>query len=75
MSSEEMRVELESFVNQGLQEGWVGWPAKSELTGICMWSGRGRLGSQASAAGGGGPASGLSSESCNGCRLGGVYTA
>ena len=26
MSSEEMRTELEIFVNQGLQEGWRGWP-------------------------------------------------
>ena len=28
MSSEEMRVELERFVNTGLQEGWTGWPLK-----------------------------------------------
>jgi hypothetical protein len=28
MSSEEMREELESFVNQGLEEGWYGWPLK-----------------------------------------------
>ena len=26
MSSEEMRTELEVFVNQGLREGWRGWP-------------------------------------------------
>jgi len=26
MSSEEMRIELEIFVNQGLREGWRGWP-------------------------------------------------
>jgi len=26
MNSEQMRVELERFVNQGLQEGWCGWP-------------------------------------------------
>jgi len=26
MSSEEMRAELEIFVNQGLQQGWRGWP-------------------------------------------------
>jgi len=26
MSSEEMRTELEVFVNQGLQQGWRGWP-------------------------------------------------
>jgi hypothetical protein len=26
MSSEEMRSELEIFVNQGLREGWRGWP-------------------------------------------------
>lgn len=30
MSSEEMRVELEAFVNTGLQEGWYGWPLKEE---------------------------------------------
>jgi hypothetical protein len=26
MSSEEMRTELEVFVNEGLREGWRGWP-------------------------------------------------
>ena len=26
MSSEEMRTELEIFVNRGLREGWCGWP-------------------------------------------------
>jgi hypothetical protein len=30
MSSEQMRVELESFVNKGLKEGWRGWPLKSQ---------------------------------------------
>ncbi len=30
MSSEEMRVELEAFVNTGLQEGWCGWPVKEK---------------------------------------------
>ena len=30
MSSEEMRVELEAFVNIGLREGWCGWPLKEE---------------------------------------------
>ena len=30
MSSEEMRVDLESFVNKGLHEGWRGWPVKYE---------------------------------------------
>lgn len=29
MSSEQMRVELESFVNKGLKEGWLAWPLKS----------------------------------------------
>ena len=29
MSSEEMRTELEIFVNEGLREGWRGWPLKS----------------------------------------------
>jgi hypothetical protein len=32
MSSEEMRVELESFVNAGLREGWRGWPLKEETS-------------------------------------------
>ena len=30
MSSEEMGIELESFVNQGLREGWGGWPPKGK---------------------------------------------
>lgn len=30
MSSEEMRNELEAFVNTGLREGWCGWPLKAE---------------------------------------------
>ena len=30
LSSEEMRTELEIFVNQGLQEGWRGWPRHDE---------------------------------------------
>ncbi|UCD50684.1 MAG: hypothetical protein JSW27_24575 [Phycisphaerales bacterium] len=40
MSAEEMRIELEAFVNQGLEEGWCGWPTKGplpdrkELTGV-----------------------------------------
>ena len=29
MSSEEMRNELESFVNKGIREGWRGWPLKN----------------------------------------------
>jgi hypothetical protein len=32
MSSDEMRVDLESFVNKGLREGWQGWPLKSQLS-------------------------------------------
>lgn len=31
MSTEEMRTELEIFVNEGLREGWRGWPLKSEV--------------------------------------------
>jgi hypothetical protein len=31
MSSEQMRTELEIFVNIGLREGWRGWPLKSEV--------------------------------------------
>lgn len=34
MSSEEMRTELEMFVNQGLQEGWRGWPRHDDR-GFC----------------------------------------
>lgn len=30
MSSEEMRFELEAFVNTGLEEGWCGWPLKEQ---------------------------------------------
>jgi hypothetical protein len=30
MSSDEMRMELEQFVNKGLREGWTGWPLKVE---------------------------------------------
>jgi len=33
MSAEEMRVELESFVNRGLEEGWCGWPTRSQGSG------------------------------------------
>ena len=29
MGAKDMRVELESFVNRGLQEGWHGWPRKN----------------------------------------------
>ena len=38
MSSEEMRIELEAFVNAGLQEGWGGWPLKdgSGLSQLCI---------------------------------------
>lgn len=32
MNSDEMRVELESFVNKGITEGWHGWPLKSQLS-------------------------------------------
>lgn len=28
MNSDEMRIELEQFVNKGLREGWTGWPLK-----------------------------------------------
>ena len=33
MSSEQMRIELEAFVNIGLQEGWRGWPLKGQADG------------------------------------------
>jgi hypothetical protein len=29
MSSEQMRIELEAFVNTGLREGWRGWPLRA----------------------------------------------
>jgi len=32
MSAEQMRVELESFVNQGLRDGLKGWPVKTAST-------------------------------------------
>jgi len=32
MSSDEMRVDLEFFVNKGIREGWHGWPLKSQLS-------------------------------------------
>ena len=31
MSSDEMRVELESFVNEGITQGWHGWPLKYQF--------------------------------------------
>ena len=31
MNSDEMRVDLESFVNKGITEGWQGWPLKGPL--------------------------------------------
>ena len=34
MSAEEMRVELESFVNEGLEKGWCGWPAKGPSSDV-----------------------------------------
>ncbi len=52
MSSEEMRTELEIFVNEGLREGWRGWPLKSgtqearpcgnrpNVTSLRLWHGR-----------------------------------
>jgi hypothetical protein len=40
MSSEEMRIELERFVNAGLQEGWHGWPRKAEACQTPRFCGR-----------------------------------
>jgi len=37
MSSEEMRNELEAFVNTGLREGWRGWPLKEESDASRTW--------------------------------------
>ena len=37
MSAEEMRTELESFVNQGLEEGWRGWPTRGQATCFGEW--------------------------------------
>jgi len=50
MSSDEMRTELEIFVNEGLREGWRGWPLKGEarkegprgrsrVTSLRLWRG------------------------------------
>jgi hypothetical protein len=33
MNPDEMRVDLESFVNKGMAEGWSGWPLKDRLSG------------------------------------------
>jgi hypothetical protein len=41
MSSEEMRNELEIFVNQGLREGWRGWP-RHENCGVPRGTGTNR---------------------------------
>ena len=40
MSSEEMRMELEQFVNVGLQQGWTGWPLKAEACVSSRFSGQ-----------------------------------
>jgi hypothetical protein len=40
MSSEEMRIELERFVNAGLEEGWHGWPRKAETRQEPLFCGR-----------------------------------
>jgi hypothetical protein len=40
MSSEEMRMELEQFVNAGLQRGWTGWPLKVETCVASRFSGQ-----------------------------------
>ncbi len=37
MDSEEMRTELERFVNTGLREGWHGWPLKSAIGPSKPW--------------------------------------
>ncbi|HON90797.1 MAG TPA: hypothetical protein PLS24_02545 [Sedimentisphaerales bacterium] len=37
MNSDEMRIELEQFVNNGLREGWTGWPLKAK-GGACVQS-------------------------------------
>ncbi len=50
MSSNEMRVELEAFVNQGILEGWQGWPLKGQsgcrhegVRSICYAAGMGQF--------------------------------
>jgi len=40
MDPEEMRAELEIFVNEGLREGWRGWPLKGEARKGSPRSGR-----------------------------------
>jgi hypothetical protein len=42
MSAEDMRIELEAFVNQGLAEGWCGWPTKGPLPDRKELTGTGR---------------------------------
>jgi len=37
MSAEEMRTELESFVSQGLAEGWQGWPTTRQSCSFAQW--------------------------------------
>ncbi len=37
MSADEMRTELESFVNQGLAEGWCGWPTTRQPSRFEQW--------------------------------------
>ena len=33
-----MKLELESFINTGLQEGWDGWPAKMGRRGLYAYA-------------------------------------
>ncbi|MEN6578091.1 MAG: hypothetical protein ABFD90_17235 [Phycisphaerales bacterium] len=40
MNPEEMRMELERFVNAGLQAGWTGWPLKTEGCVASRFSGQ-----------------------------------
>lgn len=37
MSAEQMRSELESFVNQGLAKGWQGWPTTRHSCRFERW--------------------------------------
>lgn len=40
MGPEEMKSELEQFLNTGLQQGWTGWPLKAQACGSSRYSGQ-----------------------------------
>ena len=40
MGPEEMKSELEQFLNTGLRQGWTGWPLKAQACGSSRYSGQ-----------------------------------